>query len=153
MCLLTCIFQILLFTLTSNLLLLELLYSDVQLKHSNEELLITVINHVDFKETLGRLMLQDPVFPAGHHLAGYHYSGKYWHHRKINLPPVFFFSDFLPLFKCFPILSWKRTINSVLRLIYSQAPTAGLQKRSATSIRGSRPTGRISLWCRNWYAR
>ncbi|XP_068197914.1 mitotic deacetylase associated SANT domain protein a [Antennarius striatus] len=29
----------------------------------------------DFLETLRRLILQDPVFPKGHHLAGYHYSG------------------------------------------------------------------------------
>lgn len=38
-----------------------------------------VINHVGFflKETLGRLMFQDPVFPKGHHLAGYHYSGEH----------------------------------------------------------------------------
>lgn len=28
-----------------------------------------------FKETLGRLMHQDPIFPKGHQLIGYHYSG------------------------------------------------------------------------------
>lgn len=31
----------------------------------------------DFKETLGRLMLQDTVFPKGHALAAYHYSGEH----------------------------------------------------------------------------
>lgn len=31
-----------------------------------------------FKVTLERLMLQDPVFPRDHHLAGYHYSGQCW---------------------------------------------------------------------------
>lgn len=36
-----------------------------------------LIYHVDFKETLGRVMLQEPIFPKGHHLTGYHYSGEY----------------------------------------------------------------------------
>lgn len=44
----------------------------------DENDLLTVFNHVDFKETLERLMLQDPIFPKGHHLKGYHYSGDYW---------------------------------------------------------------------------
>lgn len=30
---------------------------------------------IPFKETLERLMLRDPLFPRGHRLAGYHYSG------------------------------------------------------------------------------
>ncbi|XP_028461384.1 ELM2 and SANT domain-containing protein 1 [Perca flavescens] len=44
---------------------------------TNQELVLHCLHECggDFLETLGRLMLQDPVFPNGHHLAGYHYSG------------------------------------------------------------------------------
>lgn len=44
---------------------------------TNQELVLHCLHECggDFLETLGRLMLQDPVFPKGHHLAGYHYSG------------------------------------------------------------------------------
>ncbi|XP_029281405.1 mitotic deacetylase associated SANT domain protein a isoform X2 [Cottoperca gobio] len=44
---------------------------------TNQELVLHCFHECggDFLETLGRLMLQDPVFPKGHHLAGYHYSG------------------------------------------------------------------------------
>nr|XP_019968643.1 PREDICTED: ELM2 and SANT domain-containing protein 1-like [Paralichthys olivaceus] len=46
---------------------------------TNQELVLHCLHECggDFLETLERLMLQDPVFPRGHHLAGYHYSGKY----------------------------------------------------------------------------
>lgn len=30
---------------------------------------------ISLQETLQRLMLRDPLFPRGHYLAGYHYSG------------------------------------------------------------------------------
>ncbi|KAG8011374.1 ELM2 and SANT domain-containing protein 1 [Nibea albiflora] len=44
---------------------------------TNQELTLHCLHECggDFLETLGRLMLQDPAFPKGHHLAGYHYSG------------------------------------------------------------------------------
>ncbi|XP_026174302.1 mitotic deacetylase associated SANT domain protein a [Mastacembelus armatus] len=44
---------------------------------TNQELVLHCLHECrgDFLETLGRLMLQDPVFPKGHQLAGYHYSG------------------------------------------------------------------------------
>ncbi|XP_053301237.1 mitotic deacetylase associated SANT domain protein a isoform X2 [Pleuronectes platessa] len=44
---------------------------------TNQELVLHCLHECggDFLETLGRLMLQDPVFPRGHTLAGYHYSG------------------------------------------------------------------------------
>ncbi|XP_075939928.1 mitotic deacetylase associated SANT domain protein a isoform X4 [Anarhichas minor] len=44
---------------------------------TNQELVLHCLHECggDFLETLGRLMLQDPVYPKGHHLAGYHYSG------------------------------------------------------------------------------
>ncbi|AWP20167.1 putative ELM2 and SANT domain-containing protein 1-like [Scophthalmus maximus] len=44
---------------------------------TNQELVLHCLHECggDFLETLGRLMLQDPVFPQNHHLAGYHYSG------------------------------------------------------------------------------
>ncbi|XP_059212600.1 mitotic deacetylase associated SANT domain protein a isoform X3 [Centropristis striata] len=44
---------------------------------TNQELVLHCLHECggDFLETLGRLMLQDPVFPKGHLLAGYHYSG------------------------------------------------------------------------------
>ncbi|XP_070705258.1 mitotic deacetylase associated SANT domain protein a isoform X2 [Pempheris klunzingeri] len=44
---------------------------------TNQELVLHCLHECggDFLETLGRLMLQDPVFPKSHHLAGYHYSG------------------------------------------------------------------------------
>lgn len=45
-----------------------------------------------------------------------------------------------------------RKRQTVPLVTYMQALTAGLQKRSDTSTRGSLPTGRTSLWCRNWYA-
>lgn len=44
---------------------------------TNQELALHCFHECggDFLETLGRLMLQDPIFPKGHHLANYHYSG------------------------------------------------------------------------------
>lgn len=36
-----------------------------------------------FKETLGRLMHQDPIFPKGHQLIGYHYSGNNNNKKKL----------------------------------------------------------------------
>lgn len=44
---------------------------------TNQELVLHCLHACggDFLETLGHLLLQDPVFPRGHHLAGYHYSG------------------------------------------------------------------------------
>ncbi|XP_076612953.1 mitotic deacetylase associated SANT domain protein a isoform X1 [Chaetodon auriga] len=44
---------------------------------TNQELVLHCLHECggDFLVMLGRLMLQDPVFPKGHHLAGYHYSG------------------------------------------------------------------------------
>ncbi|XP_012724561.2 mitotic deacetylase associated SANT domain protein a [Fundulus heteroclitus] len=44
---------------------------------TNQELVLHSLHECGGKilETLERLMLQDPVFPRGHHLAGYHYSG------------------------------------------------------------------------------
>ncbi|XP_041814876.1 mitotic deacetylase associated SANT domain protein a isoform X2 [Chelmon rostratus] len=44
---------------------------------TNQELVLHCLHECggDFLVLLGRLMLQDPVFPKGHHLAGYHYSG------------------------------------------------------------------------------
>ncbi|XP_023270839.1 ELM2 and SANT domain-containing protein 1-like isoform X1 [Seriola lalandi dorsalis] len=44
---------------------------------TNQELVLHCLHECggDFLETLGRLMFQEPVFPRGHHLAGYHYSG------------------------------------------------------------------------------
>nr|XP_020497171.1 LOW QUALITY PROTEIN: ELM2 and SANT domain-containing protein 1-like [Labrus bergylta] len=44
---------------------------------TNQELVLHCLHECggDFLETLGRLMLQAPVFSTGHHLAGYHYSG------------------------------------------------------------------------------
>ncbi|KAK5852824.1 hypothetical protein PBY51_006663 [Eleginops maclovinus] len=44
---------------------------------TNQELVLHCFHESggDFIETLERLMLQDPVFPKGHQLAGYHYSG------------------------------------------------------------------------------
>ncbi|XP_068432616.1 mitotic deacetylase associated SANT domain protein a isoform X2 [Clinocottus analis] len=44
---------------------------------TNQELVLHCLHECggDFLETLGRLMLQDSLFPKGHHLAGYHYSG------------------------------------------------------------------------------
>lgn len=46
--------------------------------------LLTLFN---IKETLERLMLQDPIFPKGHHLAGYHYSGKITSSLSVHHPP------------------------------------------------------------------
>ncbi|XP_045916940.1 mitotic deacetylase associated SANT domain protein a isoform X3 [Micropterus dolomieu] len=44
---------------------------------TNQELVLHCLHECggDFLDMLGRLMLQDPVFPKGHHLTGYHYSG------------------------------------------------------------------------------
>ncbi|KAG7222706.1 hypothetical protein INR49_026315 [Caranx melampygus] len=44
---------------------------------TNQELVLHCLHECggDFLVTLERLMLQDPVFPRDHHLAGYHYSG------------------------------------------------------------------------------
>ncbi|KAF3702958.1 Transcriptional-regulating factor 1 [Channa argus] len=44
---------------------------------TNQELVLHCLHECggNFLETLERLMLQDPVFPKGHHLTGYHYSG------------------------------------------------------------------------------
>ncbi|XP_035534724.1 mitotic deacetylase associated SANT domain protein a [Morone saxatilis] len=44
---------------------------------TNQELVLHCLHECggDFLETLGRLMLQDTVFPKGHHLTRYHYSG------------------------------------------------------------------------------
>ncbi|XP_044025918.1 mitotic deacetylase associated SANT domain protein a isoform X2 [Siniperca chuatsi] len=44
---------------------------------TNQELVLHCLHECggDFLEMLGRLMLHDPVFPKGHHLTGYHYSG------------------------------------------------------------------------------
>lgn len=44
---------------------------------TNQELVLHCLHECggDFLNTLERLMLQDPVFPRGHNLAGYHYSG------------------------------------------------------------------------------
>ncbi|XP_022063088.2 mitotic deacetylase associated SANT domain protein a isoform X2 [Acanthochromis polyacanthus] len=44
---------------------------------TNQELALHCLHECggDFLETLERLMLQDPIYPKGHHLAGYHYSG------------------------------------------------------------------------------
>ncbi|XP_056284451.1 mitotic deacetylase associated SANT domain protein a isoform X2 [Pseudoliparis swirei] len=44
---------------------------------TNQELVLHCLHECggDFLETLGRLMLQDPLFPHGHPLASYHYSG------------------------------------------------------------------------------
>uniref|UniRef100_UPI0037E82200 mitotic deacetylase associated SANT domain protein a n=1 Tax=Semicossyphus pulcher TaxID=241346 RepID=UPI0037E82200 len=44
---------------------------------TNQEMVLHCLHEGggDILETLGRLMLQDPLFPRGHHLAGYHYSG------------------------------------------------------------------------------
>uniref|UniRef100_A0A3P9DS31 Mitotic deacetylase associated SANT domain protein a n=1 Tax=Maylandia zebra TaxID=106582 RepID=A0A3P9DS31_9CICH len=44
---------------------------------TNQELALHCFHECggDFLETLGRLMHQDPIFPKGHQLIGYHYSG------------------------------------------------------------------------------
>ncbi|KAM8726651.1 mitotic deacetylase associated SANT domain protein a isoform 2-T2 [Acanthopagrus schlegelii] len=44
---------------------------------TNQELVLHCLHECggDFLEMLGRLMLQDPIFPRGHQLANYHYSG------------------------------------------------------------------------------
>uniref|UniRef100_A0A096MCI5 Mitotic deacetylase associated SANT domain protein a n=1 Tax=Poecilia formosa TaxID=48698 RepID=A0A096MCI5_POEFO len=44
---------------------------------TNQELALHCLHECgdNILETLERLMLQDPIFPKGHHLAGYHYSG------------------------------------------------------------------------------
>ncbi|XP_072219037.1 mitotic deacetylase associated SANT domain protein a isoform X2 [Leuresthes tenuis] len=44
---------------------------------TNQELVLHCLHECggNFLETLERLMLQDPIFPKGHHLSGYHYSG------------------------------------------------------------------------------
>uniref|UniRef100_A0A667XWJ5 Mitotic deacetylase associated SANT domain protein a n=1 Tax=Myripristis murdjan TaxID=586833 RepID=A0A667XWJ5_9TELE len=44
---------------------------------TNQELALHCLHECgcDFLETLKRLMLEDPIFPKDHHLAGYHYSG------------------------------------------------------------------------------
>lgn len=44
---------------------------------TNQELALHCLHECggDFLETLERLLLQDPIYPKGHHLAGYHYSG------------------------------------------------------------------------------
>ncbi|XP_071396794.1 mitotic deacetylase associated SANT domain protein a [Centroberyx affinis] len=44
---------------------------------TNQELVLHCLHECggNFLETLNRLMLEDPVFPKGHHLAAYHYSG------------------------------------------------------------------------------
>ncbi|XP_077408076.1 mitotic deacetylase associated SANT domain protein a isoform X2 [Vanacampus margaritifer] len=44
---------------------------------TNQELALHCLHESggDFIETLRRLLHQEPIFPKGHHLAGYHYSG------------------------------------------------------------------------------
>ncbi|KAM7367774.1 hypothetical protein PAMP_014051 [Pampus punctatissimus] len=44
---------------------------------TNQELVLHCLHESggDFLETLGHVMLQEPIFPKGHHLTGYHYSG------------------------------------------------------------------------------
>ncbi|XP_028253525.1 mitotic deacetylase associated SANT domain protein a isoform X2 [Parambassis ranga] len=44
---------------------------------TNQELALHCLHECggNFLETLERLMLQEPIFPKDHHLAGYHYSG------------------------------------------------------------------------------
>lgn len=44
---------------------------------TNQELALHCLHECggNILATLERLMLQDPIFPKGHHLAGYHYSG------------------------------------------------------------------------------
>lgn len=107
-------------------------------------------------------MLQDPVFPKDHPLAGYHYSGEHRPHNKRKNDSWKYFltnSDFHQkmillhlLGLLFPNLLNVSSSFVRIYLIGPQALIAGLRKKSATSTRGSLPTGRTSLWCRNWYA-
>lgn len=93
------------------------------------------------QDTLGRLMFQDTLFPGGHHLSGYHYSGdSLLCPRKRNSCLLFGYVVALPVRKWLTLTG----------LICSQAPSAGRLRKSDTSIRGSRPTERTSSWCRNW---
>lgn len=103
-----------------------------------------------FKETLGRLMHQDPIFPKGHQLIGYHYSGN---NNKKKLFMLIASISCHVLSLCLSLQFMLLLAHLFLLHLFSpQALTAGQQRRSGFSIRGSLPTGRTSFWCRNWYA-
>lgn len=96
------------------------------------------------QDTLGRLMFQDMLFPEGHHLSCYHYSGD-----SLSRAPWRRLPESASLFvSLFAVRA--RNGLTLTGLICSQAPTAGRLRRSDTSTKGLRPTERTSSWCRNW---